>query len=172
MIERFDRAFVWFNRWLLIAILAAMSVIVFANVALRYLTSESIVWSEEVARFLMIWLTFLGCGLALRYGGHLAVDNLQDAVSPRIARALRILIVLCVLGFALLLVSLGIGYMQRTWLQTTPVTNVPVGLIYGAVPIGFAFLIVHLALVARRFVAERRYDRSPDEFEGGAGGSL
>ncbi len=91
--------------------------------------------------------------------------------SPAIRRLVARVSPLAIL-LVLLVVSLGIGYTQRTWLQTTPVTGIPVGLVYGAVPIGFAFLIVHLGLVARRFVAGRRYDRSPDEFEGGAGGSL
>lgn len=172
MIEKFDRAFVALNRWLLIAIFTAMALIVFVNVALRYLTSASILWSEEVARFLMIWLTFLGCGLALRYGGHLAVDSLQDALPLRPARILRILILLSVFAFALLLVCLGIAYMQRTWLQTTPVTGIPVGFVYGAVPLGFLFLIVHLVMIAPRFVAARSYERSPDDFESGTGGSL
>ncbi len=57
---RFERLFVAANRWLVIALLAAMALIVFANGALRYLTDESLVWSEEVARHLMIGLTFVG----------------------------------------------------------------------------------------------------------------
>jgi TRAP-type C4-dicarboxylate transport system permease small subunit len=71
-------AFLAVNRWLLIVILAVMSLIVFANVVLRYSTSYSIEWSEEVARHLLVWLTFIGCGPVLRYGGHIAVENLQD----------------------------------------------------------------------------------------------
>ena len=57
--KTFERHFLAANRWALILLLAAMAVIVFANVALRYLTNESIEWAEEVARHLMIWLTFL-----------------------------------------------------------------------------------------------------------------
>ena len=67
---RFEAGFVAFNKWLLILILATMSVIIFANVGLRYLTSQSIEWAEEVARHMMIWVTFLGSGLVLRFGGH------------------------------------------------------------------------------------------------------
>ena len=66
----------WFltaNRWALIVLLAAMSMIIFANISLRYFTNESIEWAEEVARYLMVWLTFLGAGPVLRYGGHIAV---------------------------------------------------------------------------------------------------
>lgn len=88
----FERYFLGVNRWALILLLGSMSVIIFANVALRYLTNESIEWAEEVARHMMIWLTFLGAGPVLRYGGHIAVDNLQDALPRQAAMALRVII--------------------------------------------------------------------------------
>ena len=58
MLAKFDRGFLWLNRVLLMALLALMSVLVFANVVLRYTTGDSIVWAEELSRYLMIWLTF------------------------------------------------------------------------------------------------------------------
>ena len=97
--DRFEAGFVALNKWVLIVILAVMSVIIFTNVSLRYLTSHSIEWAEEVARHLMIWLTFLGCGPVLRYGGHIAIENLQDSVPSAWARALRVLIALLLTVF-------------------------------------------------------------------------
>jgi hypothetical protein len=63
MLSTFDRVLLRLNRWAVIAILAAMAIMVFANVALRFLTDHSILWVEEVSRYLMIWLTFLGSGI-------------------------------------------------------------------------------------------------------------
>ena len=77
--EAFDRVLLRCNRWLVIVILAAMALMVFANVALRFLTDNSILWVEEVSRYLMIWMTFLGAGLVLRYGGHIGIDALQES---------------------------------------------------------------------------------------------
>ncbi|HVJ59567.1 MAG TPA: TRAP transporter small permease subunit, partial [Burkholderiaceae bacterium] len=85
----FERLFVAANRWLLIVVLAAMVVIVFANVCMRYVFGTSVIWSEEVARHLMIWLTFLGSGMALRSGAQIGIDTLQDALPARQARWLR-----------------------------------------------------------------------------------
>jgi TRAP-type transport system small permease protein len=79
----FERVFVGLNRWLLILLLAAMVVIVFANVLMRYVFGTSVIWSEEVARHLMIWMTFVGSGLALRTGAQLGIDSLQNALPPR-----------------------------------------------------------------------------------------
>jgi TRAP-type C4-dicarboxylate transport system permease small subunit len=154
--EAFDRVLLRCNRWLVIVILAAMAVMVFANVALRFLTDNSILWVEEVSRYLMIWMTFLGAGLVLRYGGHIGIDALQEAVPGR-AAAIRATIFVLLLGFFAFMVWIGTRYATLTWAQTTPVLQIPVGFVYSAMPVGFALLIVHLLLMARSYVRERAF---------------
>ena len=154
--DAFDRVLLRLNRWLVIIILAAMAMMVFANVALRFLTDESILWVEEVSRYLMIWLTFLGAGLVLRYGGHIGIDTLQDSF-PRQATAIRWLIFLLLLGFFGFMVWIGTRYATLTWGQTTPVMQIPVGVVYLAMPLGFALLIVHLLLMARPYIRKREF---------------
>jgi len=92
MLSTFDRALVRANRWVVIAILAAMATMVFANVALRFLTDYSILWVEEASRYTMVWLTFIGAGPVLRYGGHIGIDSLQQA-TPRFAPLIRAVVV-------------------------------------------------------------------------------
>ncbi len=157
-----DRRVVWINRALMIAALAAMSVIVFANVMLRYLTDESIVWSEEVARYLMIWLTFLGVGPVLRLGGHIAIDSLQEALPPGAARVLRAAVVGLVGLLCLVVIWYGWSLVQRTSAQTTPVTEVSFGFVSAAVPTGFVLALWHLVAVARGFVRENAFEVSSD----------
>jgi TRAP-type C4-dicarboxylate transport system permease small subunit len=154
--KAFDEALLRVNRWLVIAILAAMASMVFANVALRFLTDRSILWVEEVSRYLMIWLTFVGAGLVLRYGGHIGIDTLQERF-PRAAPTLRKVIFVLLLGFFLFMVWIGTRYASRTWAQTTPVTEIPVGFVYLAMPVGFGLLVVHLLLMARPYIARREY---------------
>jgi len=155
MLSTFDRALVRANRWALIAILAAMAVMVFANVALRFLTDHSILWVEEVSRYLMIWLTFLGAGLVLRYGGHIGIDTLQERV-PGVAPAIRAVIFVLLLAFFMGMAWLGARYALLAWEQTTPVLQIPIGAVYLAMPIGFGLLIVHLLLMAAPWIRERR----------------
>src|SRR5690606_3491469 len=100
-VKAFERWFIEANRWALVLLLAAMSLIVFANVTLRYLTNFSITWSEEVARYLMIWMTFLGAGLTLRYGGHVAITNLQELLPMRLQRLARLLVAFLMMAFLL-----------------------------------------------------------------------
>jgi TRAP-type C4-dicarboxylate transport system permease small subunit len=163
MLPTFDRVLIRVNRWTVIAMLAAMAVMVFANVALRFLTDHSILWVEEVSRYLMIWLTFIGAGLVLRYGGHVGIDTLQEAL-PRQAPWIRLAIFVLMLVFFATMLWLGARYSMVTWGQTTPVMQIPIGAVYLAMPIGFALMIVHLVLMAvpylrhRRFLADAEFD--------------
>jgi TRAP-type C4-dicarboxylate transport system permease small subunit len=163
MLLSFDRALIRLNRWAAIAILAAMAVMVFVNVVLRFLTDHSIVWVEEVSRYLMIWLTFLAAGLVLRYGGHVGIDTLQSAF-PRRAVAIRVAIYLLLLVFFVAMLLLGVRYATVAWGQTTPVLQIPIGVVYLAIPLGFGLLILHLLLMVvpylrlGRFLADAEFD--------------
>jgi TRAP-type transport system small permease protein len=166
MLPTFDRAFVRVNRWVLIVILAAMAVMVFANVALRFTTDRSILWVEEASRYLMIWLTFLGSGVVLRYGAHIGIDTLQERF-PREAPAVRAVIFVLLLAFFAAMVWLGMRYAMLTWGQTTPVLGIPIGAVYLAMPIGFALMIVHLVLMAAPWIRHKRF-LADDEFDADA----
>ncbi|NBX54869.1 MAG: TRAP transporter small permease [Betaproteobacteria bacterium] len=169
--KNFEALFLAFNRWLLIAILGLMSLIIFTNVGLRYLTNESLPWAEEVARHLMIWLTFVGCGPVLRYGGHIAIDNLQDALPTPWARALRGFIGLLMLGVFGFFIYFGWEYMDRTQYQLTPATQVSFAYIYAALPVGMAMSLVHCLLIMREYIAHRRF-ASDAHFDASASASL
>jgi TRAP-type C4-dicarboxylate transport system permease small subunit len=169
--KKLEQAFLAVNRWTLIITLAAMSVIIFCNVVLRYTTNQSIEWSEEVARHMMIFLTFVGCGPVLRYGGHIAVENLQDALPKSVARAIRALIALLLAGLFIFFIWFGLQYMDRTQYQLTPSTQISIAWIYASLPLGVAISLVHLLLIVRDYVLEREF-ASDDHFDATASASL
>jgi TRAP-type C4-dicarboxylate transport system permease small subunit len=165
----FERMFVALNKWVVVLLLAAMSTIVFANVSLRYLSNFSITWAEEVARYLMIWMTFLGAGLSLRIGGHVAITNLHDFLGIRLQRALRALIGLLLICFFVAMMWIGYEYMMRMGRQLTPATRIPFSYIYAAMPIGFVLMIVHLLLIARSYILGEDLPTDNVPTEGAAG---
>ena len=168
---RAERLFVAANRWALILALAAMSLLIFANVLLRYLTNNSIIWAEELARYLMIWMTFLGAGLVLRFGGHVAIDNIHRALPTRLARLLRVLLCLLLIAFFVAMIWQSIVYMQRMSFQTMPAMGFSFAYAYAAFPIGFGLLLVHLLLVMRSYVLHYRFMES-DEMDAEAAASV
>ena len=169
--KKFEQAFLAVNRLILIFLLSAMSVIVFLNVVMRYVTEASIPWSEEVSRHMMIWLTFLGSGLVLRSGGHIAIDNLQNALSTRNARLLRVIVFLLMVFFFGILFYYGCIYVSRTMMQTTAATEIPFGYVYLAMPVGLALMLVHLFLIARNWILRREFIADED-FDATASASL
>lgn len=171
ILKTFERYFLSANRWTLIALLAAMSVIIFVNVVLRYLTNQSLEWAEEVSRHMMIWLTFLGAGPVLRYGGHIAVENLQDAAPRALAIAMRLVIALLLFAFFAFMIWYGWLYMNRAMFQLTAVTQIPFGYIYAAMPVGGVLLVVHLLLIVRKYVLYREF-ASDAHFDATASASL
>jgi len=169
--KTFERYFVATNKWLLIIMLAVMSIIIFANVVLRYTTNVSIEWAEEVARHLMIWLTFLGCGPVLRYGGHIVGENLQDSLPHALAVGLRLLIAIMLTGLFVFFIWFGLEYMDRTQYQQTPATQISFAFIYAALPVGAAFSLIHWLLIVKDYVLQRQF-AADSHFDATASASL
>src|SRR5437867_7488136 len=82
---------------LIALMLAAMVVLVFGNVVLRYAFNTGITVSEEVSRWLFVWLTFLGAIVAVREHGHLGVDTLVKRIPPRAQKACLVVSLLLML---------------------------------------------------------------------------
>jgi TRAP-type C4-dicarboxylate transport system permease small subunit len=169
--KTFERYFLATNRWVLIVMLAVMSVIIFTNVVLRYTTNQSIEWAEEVSRHLMIWLTFLGCGPVLRYGGHIAVENMQDLMPRSVAIAMRLVIAVLIFALFIFLTWFGLDYMDRTQYQQTPATQISFAYVYAALPMGSAMTLIHWLFIVRDYVLERKF-ASDEHFDATASASL
>jgi TRAP-type C4-dicarboxylate transport system permease small subunit len=153
--------FVRLNQWLVIALMASMAVLVFTNVVSRYVFNYSIIWVEELTQYQMVWITYLGAGLALREGRHVAVDTLQDLLPQPLRRFARLLIWIAMAAFLVALTILGFQIAAFTWDQETPVMNIPTGIPYLAIPIGAAVFLLHTCLFWRDFV-ERRFEQWAD----------
>jgi TRAP-type transport system small permease protein len=97
---------------LLIALfLAIMVVLVFGNVVLRYAFDSGITISEEVSRWLFVWMTFLGAIVALREHGHLGIDT----VVKRLPRRGKLI---CFIISQLLMLYATVLFLQGSWVQT------------------------------------------------------
>ena len=125
------------SEWLLIAMLALMVALVFGNVVLRYVFNSSIVFSEEMSRFLFVWVVFLGSVLTLRDNGHLGIHSLTDRL-PLAGRKVIIWPDADEAGASeIVLLNLH---------NYAPITNIPLGYVYLAAVIsgvGMAGLVVH-----------------------------
>jgi len=135
---------------LLAALMAAMCVLVFVGVGFRYVLFAPIVWAEEVAELCLVWATFLGAYLAYRRGQHIVVESLTGMLPRRWRRRLRLLIHALLALFMGMLVVQGTLYARAFLDAYSPIVELPLGVIYAALPAGAAlFLIAVLADFAR-----------------------
>lgn len=134
------------------AALAGLAFLVCLQVAGRYLLPSAPTWTEELARYLQVWLVFLAAPVCLDRGMHLAVDYLTPRLSGRRRRLAERFVLGLVGAWSVALAVLGLRLLRVAALQTTPALGISMVWPYLAVPVGGALL----ALVA----AARFFDPS------------
>lgn len=136
--------------WVMVALLTAMSLLVGVQIAGRFVFEYSIFWSDEVARFLLIWISFLGMSAGVRRGAHPGIDSLVRALPPRSARVvLGLTFLLSLLFFAVMVVYGGV-LVLRTWPQRSVALELRMGIPYLAVPVSGLLMFLHAAALALR----------------------
>lgn len=134
----------WIDRFcrlldgLVALLLAAMVVLVFGNVVLRYTMNTGITVSEEASRWLFVWMTFLGAVVALKEHGHLGTDMLVSRLPRGGKRLCLVLSQLLMLWATWLLFSGSLAQVRINADVEAPVTGASVGIFYAA---GIAFAV-------------------------------
>jgi tripartite ATP-independent transporter DctM subunit len=153
---------------LLLGIVATITYQVLA----RYIPSMRVPrWTEEISLILMVWLSMLGSGLAVRKGEHLAMDVVVRLFPARVKRVLAVFVALIVVTFGLYLLWFGSELVQRTMRQTFSATKLPIGLMYLGLPLG-GFLIafysgINLVKVWRNRLATVLVTERPEGVQAG-----
>lgn len=143
--------------------MAVIVTIMVVQVIARYIFNASLIWAEELCRYILVWQTFLFIGYAYHRGELIALDLFSARVSPRTYMAIRFVTAIPIAVFLYLIISAGIGHALRFSAQMIPAIDfiwmsltgdelhVPVFWVYVAVPLGCAILLVH-------FLARLAYD--------------
>ena len=134
--------------WTLAAILAAIAVVVMIQVIVRFiLTAVGIdvraSWTEELARYLLCWMVFLGAAYGCRKAQLMALDFAVSRLPGALGQAARYLSLLLCLGFFLLLVQVGWSFVEFGRTETSPVMRLSMHWIYAAIPVGAALMAVN-----------------------------
>ena len=139
---------------LVIAVVAVLVVDVLWQVFTRFILKNPSTWTEELAVFMLIWVSLLGAAVALGRGAHLGIDYFVGKLSPRKRLYTEIFVFLCISAFSLTVMVIGgIELVSNTLElgQVSPALGVKVGYVYLAVPISGFFLVLYsvIGLVER-----------------------
>jgi len=127
-------------------LLAIMVVLVFGNVVLRYAFNSGITVSEEMSRWLFVWMTFLGAIVAIKEHGHLGTDMLVARLPKAGKKACLIVGHLLMLYVTWLLFDGSLAQTKINWDVEAPVTGASVAIFYGA---GVFFAVFAALLLLR-----------------------
>ncbi len=145
LIQKLDRGVASAERVLLVALTAAITVIMMAQVILRYFFSSPIFWAEEISVQLLVFVTLFGLALLVHHQQLVTIDFLPRALPLRARHAL-----LALLGVITLVLFAYIGWLSWEWVQRDDVrielsatTQLPRWYNYAAMPAALALLVWH-----------------------------
>ena len=168
---RIGRQFAWIAIFLMV-------VVIIIQVFFRYVLNNALPWPDEVARFLMLWMTGLIAPSAYRWGGFVSIDILERFLPKILSTLLTIFILfvsLCVLviGF-----ELGLKHINAGWIFNSSSIKIPFHLIggktepiklawmYMSLPVGIVFLIsVNIELIFRKILTNFTKLELPEDFD-------
>ena len=121
--------------WLMVGTVAVLIIPVTLQIISRYTDLiPSWIWTEELSRFLFIWMVMLGAMIGVREHTHFEVDVWPE-LKPRATALLRIVSHLFVLVFALVFVWWGIQFVRFGWSQNSELAELPMAFIFMAWPV-------------------------------------
>ena len=137
--------FSWLDKFeiaVVTGLLGTMIVVVFLQVFFRFVIQGSLPWSEELARYLMVWTVFIGASIWAKEGSHIGVEALVSAFPPRLKRFSIVLagvvnvifcIIIAVISFEVVTFIHGSG-------QLSPAMRIPMYWAYLAIPVGIVLM--------------------------------
>ena len=143
----------YFELYACIALMSTMSLILFLQVVMRYVFKSSLSLSEELARYIFVWLVYLGISYGAKIMKHIKIDAALGLFPARSRPYVVMLGDLIFLGFALYICYLSYGIVQKQIMigQASPAMNIPIWIPYAAPMTGFGLVAVRQvqALICR-----------------------
>ncbi len=143
-LARLNNGLLFVCRWIAIGLVAVIAVVVSASVIMRYGVNYSLSWAEDAAKFLMVWLTFMGAPLGFRHGAHVSLELLPP-LPPSVYRIIRIVVHATVVFLMVMLTRFAWAFAINGWNQVAlTIGDLSMFWIFVSMPIGCAIM----ALVA------------------------
>ena len=126
-------------------LLAVMFLITFWQIIARFIPGSATVWSEEVARFLFVWIVFLGAATLVRDNEHIRISIITDRLGPLSGRILRIFSAALIIPFVVFLTWGSYKNMFRQWNTFAPTVDwLRLGYVYLALVLSGMVMIAYL----------------------------
>ncbi|MDR1318215.1 MAG: TRAP transporter small permease [Treponema sp.] len=127
-------------------LLALMTALIFAQVLGRFIFRNGLFWAEELARFSMVTMVFLGAALACKYKDHIKITILEEMLKGQILKIYRIIIALISIAFLSIVAYYGFSVLGVVSGQLSANMQISMNIVYMMIPIGAAIMILYLLI--------------------------
>ena len=151
--------------YLCVGLMSVMTLLVFLQVIMRYIFHNSLSWSEELARYIFIWLIFLGISYGCRLRKHIKIDAALLVFPKRLRKYIVVLGDVLFLIFAVYLTWAGIRYTaaQASFGKMSAALRIPFQYVYSATWVGFGLTAVR---ETQTIIYRIRCIKNREEFDG------
>lgn len=132
------------TRSLIVVLMMIIAAVVVSNVFFRYILNVSIVWSEELSVYLLVWCSFLASSVAFRRGLHVAFTVFRDRLPQPLGRHVELFNHVVVLAFLAVMTWYGAELAISNWNQQTPALRISKAIPYLAVPVGGVLMLIQV----------------------------
>lgn len=144
-----------FVKYILILLMATIVVSVFCQVLFRFVINQPLAWTEELARYSLVWLTFLGAAYAASLKGHVSIDFFVKKLPLLFQKGVMIIVAFICFYFFYVLMSEGLSLAQQSMTQLSPVLRLPMGYVYSIIPISGLLLASNYIYQTYLFVIDK-----------------
>lgn len=132
--------------YLSILLFSVLFIVMLCQIFFRYVLHSPLVWSEELSRYLFVWICYLGWILATRNKTHIKIDFVINIFPKRLKFFVQVAMQLLVMIFILVLMYYGYQMMQRSINTSAVALPISFALVYGIVPISTMFILFYSIL--------------------------
>jgi len=128
---------------LLALMLGTMSLLIIAQVLCRFVIHYPLTWSEELSRYLMAYIVFIGASLAMRHNKLISIELLPEILSGTKRKVLHVIVFTISIIFFVILFKQGIDMISRVKMQLSPALGLSMAIPYASIPIGALLLALN-----------------------------
>ncbi len=151
-----------FEEYIMVFLIALMTTLIFVQVVSRYVFNNSLAWTEELSRYIFLWVTWLGASYGVKINGHIRLTVLTAKMNKTMQKIVGIIVYIAWFLFMVFLVTKGFELVMKTFNSGTKsiAIHMPMWIPYASVPVGCALMLVRMiqnikAIIAGTGVSEQ-----------------
>jgi TRAP-type C4-dicarboxylate transport system permease small subunit len=148
-IERVDDRVEGVENFVVKILLTFQVLIIFSEIIFRYVLNSSLIWSEELARYLLVWIAMFGCAIGLKKKGHFGIDLLVRTFPPGLRKLCLLLTYTIMFIFLGTMTVVGVLMVAQAG-EVSTVMRISMSYPYAAIPLGGLLMIFHLIVIVKQ----------------------